>query len=97
MVAVQKRCLSLPRHTVGMFVLLQLGDIVTTLVGLNCGIGEANGFAAKLMQSGVLEGLFLLKLLSLSALLLPNRLVALANLWFIGIVCWNVFALAIRA
>lgn len=76
------------------FVCLQALDVITTLLGLRLGAQEANFFISRLMDFGPATGLLLAKLAGLVIvamvfLLRKFRLIRLLNLWFAGIVTWN--------
>jgi hypothetical protein len=76
------------------FLSLQALDVVTTLLGLRLGAQEANIVVSKLMHLGPTTGLLLAKFLGLlivAAVFVRGkvRLIRLLNLWFAGIVTWN--------
>ena len=77
-----------------LFVALQLGDVVTTLVVLRLGGAEQNVLVARLMVFGTVEGLLASKVIVLALALfavwtLRYRALRWANLAFTGIVLWN--------
>jgi hypothetical protein len=77
------------------FLLLQLLDVVTTLVGLEAGLSEANAFVRFMMQFGPLTGLLASKAV---ALLLAgfcvvsrrHRVIRYICYWYAALVLWNV-------
>lgn len=79
---------------VTIFICLQILDLISTLVGLRSGASEANLFVAQLLRMGSVAGLVVAKLLAclLAAYALRlgrERLLRIANFWFVGIVTWN--------
>jgi len=82
------------RPSLSVFVFLQILDVLTTLIGLRLGAGEASVFVARMMHLGPLPGLMISKLLAVMLVLIAlrhhqPRVVVLANFWFAGIVTWN--------
>src|SRR5215469_9190304 len=76
-----------PQPSLTVFVILQVLDIVTTLMGIQMGAREASIFVGQLMNAGPVGGLLLSKifavLLVASALKLKRpRLVVFLNYWF---------------
>ncbi len=76
------------------FLYLQLLDVMTTLIGIRIGLGEASPFVRYLMQLGPAEGLALSKLVAIllcGACLWLNkrRLVRWINYGYAGLVVWN--------
>jgi len=76
------------------FVLLQIGDVITTLVTLRNGGIELNPLVARLMTLGGLQGLFLSKVVLLAVAVAATRLhrlrvLVLANVVFGAVVLWN--------
>ena len=81
------------------FVLLQLGDVVTTLTALRIGGFEQNTLVSRLMIVGPLQGLLLSKLIILvvaAAAAIGRRYRALrwGNIAYSGVVLWNLFIIA---
>ena len=82
------------RPSLSIFVFLQILDILTTLIGLSMGAGEASAFVATLMHLGPIQGLLISKILAVILVLIAlrrrqPRIVVLANFWFAGLVTWN--------
>jgi hypothetical protein len=82
------------RPSLSIFVFLQILDILTTLIGLSLGAGEASTFVATLMHLGPIQGLLISKILAVILVLIAlrrrqPRIVVLANFWFAALVTWN--------
>ena len=82
------------RPSIAVFVFLQTLDILTTLIGLRLGAGEASAFVGTLMHLGVIPGLMISKILAVILVLIALRrkrpqIVVMANIWFAGLVTWN--------
>jgi hypothetical protein len=94
----------MPAHSLGVFVLLQLLDLLTTLIGLRLGAKEANTFVGQLIRMGPMAGLLISKIFAVlfaaTALKFKRaRLIVFLNFWFTLIVSWNlvmIFASALR-
>ena len=92
------------RPSLSIFVFLQVLDILTTLIGLRLGAGEASVFVARLMHLGPVPGLMISKILAVMLVLIAlrhrqPRVVVLANIWFAAVVTWNlgqIFSQALR-
>ena len=83
-----------PAPSLTVFFLLQLLDVVTTLLGLRLGAGEASFFVGRLLKLGALEGLLLSKLFAVllvcAALKFQRpRVVVFLNYWFAALITWN--------
>ena len=79
---------------VDVFVYLQLLDLMTTVLGLRLGLGEASPFVRWLMGIGPAAGVLISKgvALALGAICLAygrQRLVVWINYWFAALVVWN--------
>jgi len=77
------------------FVLLQLGDFVTTLYALETGGGEGNPIVAHFLLLGSLQGLLLAKVLLLAFAVVAVRLKKMSvirkcNVVYALIVSWNI-------
>lgn len=76
------------------FLLLQLLDVVTTLAGLQAGLGEASPFIRYMMQLGPVMGLMASKIV---AILLAgfcvwsgrHQVIRYVNFWYAAVVLWN--------
>lgn len=82
------------RPSISVFVFLQVLDVLTTLIGLRLGAGEASAFIGQLMHLGVVPALMISKIIAVILVLLALRrgrtkIVVLANFWFAAIVTWN--------
>jgi hypothetical protein len=81
------------RPSLSVFVFLQVLDILTTLIGLRLGAGEASAFIGRLMHMGVVPALMISKILAVILVLIAlrgrPRIVVLANIWFAAVVTWN--------
>jgi len=82
------------RPSLSVFVFLQVLDILTTLIGLRLGAGEASAFIGRLMHMGVVPALMISKILAVILVLIAlrgrrARIVVLANIWFAAVVTWN--------
>ena len=83
------------RQIFTVFVLLQILDALTTLVGLRYGATESSIFVAQLLRFGPVTGLMICKgfalCLATTAIAFGReRLVRFVNFWFAGVVGWNV-------
>ena len=77
-----------------LFVLLQVGDFVTTWIVLKTGGGEGNPIVKHLMLFGTLQGLLLSKVLllaiaTIAVKLKKMRVIRTCNIVFALIVAWN--------
>jgi hypothetical protein len=82
------------RPSLSVFVFLQVLDVLTTLIGLRLGAGEASAFVGSLMHLGLIPGLMISKILAVLLVLIALRrkkpqIVVMANIWFAGLVTWN--------
>ncbi len=88
----------LPVRALVVFFALQALDIITTLLGLRAGAHEANILVAHLLHLGPMTGLLLAKSLGVVlafAVFLRGRIrwIGIVNLWFAGVVTWNLVML----
>lgn len=77
-----------------LFLLLQVLDVVTTLIGLEKGLSEASAFVRFLMQLGPLPGLLASKAVALlvayfSIVSGRYRVIRLICYWYALLVAWN--------
>jgi len=77
------------------FVLLQLADIITTMIALATGGVEQNPIVSRFMALGSLQGLILSKVIMLATAAVAIRYrkfraIRCANLIFGAIVLWNI-------
>ena len=68
--------------------------MLTALIGLRLGAGEASAFVGSLMHLGLIPGLMISKILAVLLVLIALRrkkpqIVVMANVWFAGLVTWN--------
>jgi hypothetical protein len=82
------------RPSITVFIFLQILDVLTTLIGLRLGAGEASAFVGSLMHLGLIPGLMISKILAVLLVLIALRrkkpqIVVMANIWFAGLVTWN--------
>ena len=76
------------------FAVLQILDLLTTIVVFHFGGFEANPIVASLTAHfGRIRGLLLSKAIAIALALGVRRLVWVINLFYMGIVCWNVLVL----
>ena len=78
-----------------LFVLLQMLDFATTVVGLRLGADEASPFVRLLMHFGPIVGLLLSKLLAVVLAVVCIafghwRVLRLANCWYSALCVWNI-------
>ncbi|MBZ5579243.1 MAG: DUF5658 family protein [Acidobacteriia bacterium] len=83
-----------PAPSLGMFVVLQTLDVLTTLIGLRVGAQEASLFVGRLMSIGPVAGLLISKILGVALVALAlkfkrTRVIVFLNYWFAGVVSWN--------
>jgi len=82
------------------FVILQVLDIFTTLVGLRMGAGESSMFIGRLMQVGPVAALLIAKLFAVVLVMIAlkvhrPRTVVFLNYWFAAVVSWNLVMIVI--
>jgi len=88
----------LPAPSLAVFVLLQLVDIVTTLLGLRIGAHEGSFFIGRLMKMDPMAALLISKLFAVCLVGMAlrwrrPRVVVLLNYWSAIVVAWNLFAI----
>jgi Domain of unknown function (DUF5658) len=84
------------------FVYLQLLDLLTTLVGLKFGVGEASPFVRLLMQWGTTAGVAASKCIAIGlagVCISTNKhhLIRWITYWYAGLVVWNLCTILIGA
>jgi hypothetical protein len=89
-----------PQPSLTVFVILQVLDILTTLIGIAMGAREASIFVGQLMNAGPVGGLLLSKIFAVflvaSALRFKRpRLVVFLNYWFAAVITWNLAMIVI--
>ena len=88
----------IPAPSIGVFLFLQVLDVLTTLIGLRLGASESSLFISRLMRLGVVEALVISKLFAIilaSAAIgyKRGRVVVFLNYWFGAVVGWNLCAI----
>jgi hypothetical protein len=83
-----------PAPSLGIFLALQILDILTTLLGLQLGAAEASVFLHRLMHMGPLAALLLAKIFAVALVAMAMRMkrprvVVFLNYWFAVVVTWN--------
>ena len=91
---------SFPQPSLTVFVILQVLDVLTTLMGIRMGAHEASIFVGQVMNAGPVAGLLLAKLFAVflvaSALKFKRpRLVVFLNYWFAAVITWNLAMIVI--
>jgi Domain of unknown function (DUF5658) len=80
------------------FIVLQLLDLVTTLIAFHFGAFEGNPLVARFTTyMGPAGGVVTIKVIAVLIALRMHRLLWVVNLFYSGVVCWNiliVFALS---
>src|SRR4051794_15919831 len=89
-----------PQPSLTVFVILQVLDVITTLMGIHMGAREASIFVGQLMSAGPVGGLLLSKIFAVflvaSALKFKRpRLVVFLNYWFAAVITWNLAMIVI--
>jgi Domain of unknown function (DUF5658) len=76
------------------FVVLQVLDLGTTLIAFHLGAFEMNPFVARLTSHiGPIGGVVTSKMIAVLIALRLHKLLWVANLFYTGVVCWNVLIL----
>jgi hypothetical protein len=91
-----------PAPSIGVFLGLQILDVLTTLIGLHLGAQEGSTFVGHLLQTGPLTGLIISKILAaglaaVAVFLNRKRLLVFLNIWFGAVVAWNVLAIILQS
>jgi len=91
-----------PAPSLTVFVILQILDILTTLIGLRAGAHEASVFVGRLMNAGPIAGLLLSKILGVALVCTAlkfrrPRVIIFLNYWFAAVVSWNLLLIVIIA
>lgn len=76
------------------FALLQVADVVTTMIGFKLGAGEASPFVRMLVQGSTspLHGLLAAKLVAVilgAFVVYSRRSLRKVNIWFTALIVWN--------
>ena len=81
-------------HSKWVFLVLQAMDLVTTLAAFHVGAFEINPLVARLTREfGAVGGLILSKLIALLIVSRVRKLVWVANVFYSGVVLWNIYVL----
>ena len=81
-------------HSKYSFLILQILDLVTTLVAFHFGAFEVNPLVGHLTtRFGPTGGVLLSKLIAVIIVLRVRKLMWIANIFYLGVVCWNTFVL----
>jgi hypothetical protein len=89
-----------PAASLTTFVVLQVLDILTTLMGLQMGAREASMFIGRLMQVGPVAALLIAKLFAVLLVAAAMRfkrprVVVFLNYWFAVVVSWNLVMIVV--
>jgi hypothetical protein len=93
---------SFPTPSFGLFVILQMLDVLTTVLGLRLGAQEGSTFIGQLLRTGPVAGLIISKIIAaglaaFAVFLNRKRVIVFLNFWFCAIVTWNLFAIWVQA
>jgi hypothetical protein len=76
------------------FIVLQVLDLATTLVAFHYGAFEVNPVVARLTATfGPTGGVLVSKVIAVVIAFRVRKLMWFANLFYLGVVCWNIFGL----
>ena len=83
-----------PAPSLTVFVVLQVLDILTTLLGLQMGAQETSVFLGRLMRAGPVAALLIAKIIAVLLVAIAvkfkrPRMVVFLNYWFAVVVSWN--------
>ena len=89
-----------PAPSIGLFLGLQILDVLSTLIGLHFGAREGSSFIGHLVQTGPLNGLIISKIIAaglavVAVFLNRKRVLVFLNFWFAAVVAWNAIAIAV--
>ena len=85
-------------HAKSSFFVLQALDLSTTLIAFYFGAFEVNPLVGRLITLfGPAGGVLASKVVAVLIALRLRKLIWVANLFYVGIVCWNTFVLLILA
>jgi len=77
-------------HSKSSFVVLQALDLVTTLVAFHFGAFEVNPLVGRFTSAfGPTGGVLVSKLIAILIVFRVRKLMWIANIFYLGIVCWN--------
>lgn len=76
------------------FIVLQVLDLLTTLIAFHFGAFEVNPMVARLTSAfGPTGGVLISKVFAVLIAIRVRKLLWVANLFYTSIVCWNIFVL----
>ena len=83
-----------PAPSLTVFIVLQVLDILTTLLGLELGAQESSMFLGRLMRAGPVAALLIAKitavlLVAIALRFKRPRIIVFLNYWFAVVVSWN--------
>ena len=89
-----------PTPSLTVFVVLQVLDILTTLLGLQLGAREGSMFLSRLMHAGPVAALMIAKIIAVLLVAMAMkfkrpRVVVFLNYWFAAVVSWNLMILLV--
>ena len=84
------------RRWIGLFLYLQVLDVVSTLIGFSLGNTEASPFVRLMIRWGPVTGLVLSKVVAIGLVAVcfaikRTRLIRLINFWYAALVIWNLY------
>lgn len=87
-----------PEPSIGLFLCLQVLDVLTTLIGLRLGAEEGSSFIGHLLRTGPISGLVISKIIAaglaaFAIFLNRKRLIVFLNYWFAAVITWNLVAI----
>lgn len=90
-----------PTPSIGVFLGLQILDVLTTLIGLNLGAKEGSTFIGQLLKTGPVSALIVSKILAaglaaIAVFLHRKRILVFLNIWFGAVVAWNAIAIILQ-
>jgi hypothetical protein len=81
-------------HSKSSFVVLQALDLVTTLIAFHFGAFEVNPLVGRFTSAfGPAGGVLVSKLIAILIVFRVRKLMWIANIFYLGIVCWNTVVL----
>ena len=76
------------------FIVLQVLDLTTTLIAFHYGAFEVNPLVGRLTKIfGPIGGVLFSKVFAVLIIFRVRKLMWVANLFYVGVVCWNTLAL----
>ena len=93
---------SFPVPSIGLFLVLQILDVLTTLIGLHLGAQEGSTFIGRLLSTGPVSGLVISKIIAaglaaFAVFLNRKRVLVFLNFWFAAVITWNLIAIWLQA